>query len=682
MAKREKFGKFVLLEDIETSSLGVEHRAAKLGPGGFEKIVNILRLRPALSANAEVAKNLMDQVKVAAQLQNPNVIRIYGIGKVDAVYYVSYEFVEGKSLRAIFERCRRDTFPFSVDHALLIASKVCSALEYSHGRKSEGGGRYYHGLLNTGNVIVSYEGEIRVRGFGHWLAGVRDAGGLRDEDALYLSPEQAAGGMGDTRSDIFAVGALLFEALTGGPLFEGGREGDIAGRLAKARLQNPPGDDDTVPKAIADILARSLAQDPSARYAEIQELRKGIDTLLFSGDFSPTTFNLAFFMHSIFRDDIDRESKEIKDEREASYAEFLTEGAPKPTGNTITLNTTPIPAPAAAPSRAEPAPTVVLREPPAPPREIHATPPHAAPSPEPLAGSSGVSAKEAAASFTFHKETPPKSKTPLIAAALLVIVVAGGAAYYFFAGRLGGTPAPSAPPTTTLSSEAVSALARVKELEDKLKAIEEEKAAAEQKAKDDATAKLQKEAKAKGTEVDASALQRAQDEAAKKARADQERKAQEEKKKLEDAKAAEEQRVAEEQKKAEEQRRADEAARAAASATTTLSPTTTLPAVHAGALVNVNDPGVIAPVPEKAPPVQYPQIALRQRVEGVVELNVLVDEKGAVTDAQIVTGVGGRSGLDEAALENVKRRHYRPATKDGVAVKTWIPVRVQFKLPS
>jgi TonB family protein len=681
MAKREKFGKFVLLEDIETSSLGVEHRAAKLGPTGFEKIVSILRLRPALSANAEVAKNLMDQVKIAAQLQNPNIMRIYGIGKVEAVYYVSYEFIEGKSLSAIFERCRRDSFPFSVDHALLIASKVCSALEYSHGRKAEGGARYYHGLLNTGNVLVSYEGEIRVRGFGHWLAGVRDAGGLRDEDALYLSPEQVAGAMGDTRSDIFAVGAVLFEALTGRPLFEGGREGAIADRLAGARLQSPSGDDDSIPKAIADILARSLAEDPSARYAEVQELRKGIDTLLFSGDFSPTTFNLAFFMHSIFREDIDRESKEIKEEREATYAEFLTEGLPKATGNTVTLNTTPIPVPAATQPRAEPPPTVVA-EPPPSPRETQAAAAHVSPPPGPPAPVSGVSSKEAAASFTFHRETAPKSKTPMVAAVLLLLVVAGGGAYYFFSGGLGGVTQPAVPPTSTLSSEAVSALARVKELEDKLKVIEEEKAAAEQKAKDDATAKLQKEAKAKGTEVDAAALQRAQDEAAKKARADQERKAQEEKKKLEDAKAAEEQRVAEEQKKAEDLRKAEDAARTAASATTTLPPTTTLVAVRVGSLVNVNDAGVIAPVPEKTPPVLYPPIALRQRVEGIVELNVLVDEKGAVTDAQIVSGTGGRLGLDEAALENVKRRHYRPATKDGVAVKTWIPVRVQFKLPS
>ena len=680
MAKRERFGKFVLLEDLEPSSLGAEDRAAKLGPAGLEKVVSILRLTPALGSNADLAKSLMDQVKVAAQLQNPNIVRIYGIGKVESVYYVSYEFVEGKSLRAVFERCRRDTFPFSVDHALLIASKVCSALEYSHGRKTESGTRYFHGLLNPGNVLVSYEGEVRVRGFGHWLARSRESGALREPDLLYLAPEQAGGGPADPSSDIFAVGALLFEALTGRPLFEGGRGGDIPARLTGARLQSPSGDDDAIPKPIAEILARSLAQEPSGRYGEIQGLRKAIDTLLFSGDYTPTTFNLAFFMHSIFREDIDRESKQIKEEREASYAEFLVDGGPKPTGNTVTLNTTPVPS-AATPPRAKPeAAPAAAHEPPPVPREAHA-PQAPAPVESPLA-SAGVSAKDAAASFTFHKDAPSKRKTPLLVAALLGIAVVGGAAYYFLgATMVGGTPSPSPPPSSTLSAEAASALARVKELEEKLKAIEDEKAAAEQKAKEEATAKLQKEAKARGTEVDAAALQRAQDEAAKKARADQERRALEERKKLEDAKAAEEQRLAEEQRRAEDQRRAEEA-RLAAAATTTLPPATTLAPVQSGALVNVTDAGVIAPVPEKTPPVQYPSVALRQRVEGVVELNVLVDEKGAVTDAQIVTGTGGRAGLDEAALDNVKKRHYRPATKDGVAVKVWIPVRVQFKLPS
>ena len=328
--RKEKFGKFVLLEEIDASGLGTEYRAAKLGPTGFEKIVTVLRLTPALSANAEGVKLLMDQVKFAAQLQNPNIIKILGIGgKVGSPCWVSYEFFEGKNLKAVFGRCRQEGFPFSIDHALLITSKVSTALEYAHARKTESGGRYFHGFVTPANVLVSYEGEVRLRGFGYWPARVRELGAVSESDALYLAPEQAAGGAGDAKSDTFSVGALLFEMLTGQPLQEAGKPFDPA-RVTGARLQNPTTDDDAIPKPIREILQKSLAADPAARYADIHEMRKAVDALLFSGDFSPTTFNLAFFMHSLFRDDIDRETKTLQEEKEATYLEFLAEDAAKP----------------------------------------------------------------------------------------------------------------------------------------------------------------------------------------------------------------------------------------------------------------------------------------------------------------------------------------------------------------
>ena len=122
MAKREKFGKFVLLEQVESSALASEHRAAKLGATGLEKVVSVHRLTPRAAANSEVAKSLMDQVKFASQLQNPNILKIYGIGKVDSAYYISHEFLEAKSLRHV--RPHRQDRSLSVDHTLLIVSKV------------------------------------------------------------------------------------------------------------------------------------------------------------------------------------------------------------------------------------------------------------------------------------------------------------------------------------------------------------------------------------------------------------------------------------------------------------------------------------------------------------------------------------------------------------------------------
>ncbi|HET8647316.1 MAG TPA: serine/threonine-protein kinase, partial [Vicinamibacteria bacterium] len=414
MRKREKFGKFVLLDEIDHSGLGTEYRAAKLGNTGLEKIVSVLRLNQSLSAHGEAVKSLMDQVKFAAQLQNPNVVKIYGIGKVESSYYVSYEFLEGKSLRTIFNRCRQEGFPFSVDHALLIASKVCSALEYAHARKSDAGARYFHGHVTPASVMVSYEGEVRLRGFGSWPSRIREAGGVTEDELLYLSPEQADGGSGDHRSDTFAVGLLLFETLTGQPFFQGARTDDLAGRLAQARLQSPTSDDDSLPKPIADILRKSLARDPAARYAEIQEMRKAVDTLLFSGDFTPTTFNLAFFMHSLFREDIDREARALKEDKDASYIEYLTD-----TGS--------VSRPTAEPERRAPAEATVMAAASAmaaaaPPPAVSAAAAHTGPAhvthvphvpsatPVPVAGNGGahdtgvLSSREAAAGFTFHKD--------------------------------------------------------------------------------------------------------------------------------------------------------------------------------------------------------------------------------------------------------------------------------------
>src|SRR5262249_25900373 len=137
---------------------------------------------------------------------------------------------------------------------------------------------------------------------------------------------------------------LLYQMLTGEPFFAGGREIDYAKRIADATLLNPTSDDESLPKPIREILKKSLAKDPAQRYGDAPEMRKAVDTLLFSGDFAPTTFNLAFFMHSLFRDTIDRESRVLKEEKEASYADFLTDdvkNAPK------TSPGMPVPSPAA-----------------------------------------------------------------------------------------------------------------------------------------------------------------------------------------------------------------------------------------------------------------------------------------------------------------------------------------------
>lgn len=704
-ARREKFGKFVLLEQVDAATIGAEYRAAKLGSAGLEKIVDLLRLSPVLSANADAAKQLMDQAKYAAQLQNANVLKIFGIGKVEGSYYISYEFVEGKSLKTIFNRCRSEGFPFSVDHALLIASKICSALEYAHARKLDGGGRYFHGLATPANVVVSYEGEVRLRGFGYWPSKLKEIGLVGDDEIIYVAPEQFSGGAGEPRSDTFAVGAILYEALTGQPLLMPDRKQDIALRIQNARLQGPSGDEDSLPKPIADILTKALSADPGHRYAEIQEMRKAIDTLLFSGDFTPTTFNLAFFMHSLFREDIERESKVLKEEKEANYFEFLDDlkKTPLPTSEPPKMVEAPKPAAVAGAS------SLPLIPPPAADQPIRTTP-SLAPTPVPAAkdaphahtpvpqapSATGMTAKEAAAGLTFHK-TESKSKMPLFAGigALAVLAIVG--AVFGLKGRGASPAAPvatAAPTQRTPSAEELAAQQELERVRAELAELKAQQEVAGKKAEDEARRKAQADADRRRQEITAEELDRAAAAArAKVEEAERQRQAQRQKELEDQQRAADEaaaraKREAEERARAEAERAAADAARAAAPAAggTAESAASEAPAATSsgppqlGELMALDAPGVVGPVSLGKPRVTKPQRAIAAKVSGTVLVQALVDENGKPIETRLIRKIEHPLGQDcnTAALQAVRGMQWKPATKDGVRVKVWITVRLDF----
>ncbi len=474
MSRREKFGKLVLLEEIEATGLGTEYRAAKLGAAGLEKIVTILRLKPAISANNELARAVMDQAKVAAQLQNPNILKIFGIGKVEQAYYISYEHVEGKSLRAILDRCRQDSFPFQVDHALLIASKVGFRARV----RPRAAQRRGSALLPRPAHPRRHPRLVRGRGPGQGLRVLaeprpRGPGPARGGSAL---PRSRAG----DRSRRPPLGHLR---PGGRPLRDPHRRSPgrqiSPRRLGSVHLMSPTGDDDAIPKPLADILHKSLAPDPAHRYGDMQEMRKAIDTLLFSGDFTPTTFNLAFFMHSLYREDIDRRRGRSRRTRRratsSSSAEEQKAAGGRPASPAASNKTEPVDPRLIAAARAAAAEVAPFPPPEAAPETppqaslpaVHApTPPPAASHP-PHQSTPGLSAREAASGFTFHKGEAKARRGPLVIGLGAAAALAAGLGAWLLL-RAQAPAAPPPPVPTTLSAAAEAALVRVRELEEKL----------------------------------------------------------------------------------------------------------------------------------------------------------------------------------------------------------------------
>ena len=326
MALREKFGRLVLLEETEAGALGREYRAARLGPAGLDRLVTVLRFGPEVSTHPDAPRRLMEEARLAARLHGPGLVRVLGIGRVEQSFYVSTELAEGRSVAAILERCRADAFPFAAEHALMVASRAASALESLHVRKDEAGAALVHGLIAPARLLVAFDGEVKLKGVGLWPA-LRGTDLLPAEERRYLAPEQLAGEAGDPRSDVYALALVLLESLTGPA--PGGSPLD---GLAEAEITSRSGEAVPLPEALEELLRRALDRDPSARFAGMGDLRRAVDALLFTGDFTPTTFDLAFFMHTLFRDDMEREARALEEARRGDYREFLAEekAAPPP----------------------------------------------------------------------------------------------------------------------------------------------------------------------------------------------------------------------------------------------------------------------------------------------------------------------------------------------------------------
>jgi TonB family protein len=711
MALREKFGRLVLLEETEAGALGREYRAARLGPAGLDRLVTVLRFGPEVSSHAEAPRRLMEEARLAARLHSPGLVRVLGIGRVEQSFYVSTELAEGRSVAAILERCRAEAFPFAAEHALMIASRAASALESLHAKKDEAGAALVHGLVAPARVVVAFDGEVKLKGLGLWPA-LRGTDLLPAEERRYLAPEQLAGGAGDPRSDVYALALVLLESLSGRI-----PDGSPLDGLAEAKITSRSGEAVPLPKALEGLLSRALDREPAARFAGVADLRKAVDALLFSGDFTPTTFDLAFFMHSLFREDMEREARSLEEARRGDYREFLAEekaAAPSPATepdagparDTVpaTQKAAEGATEAAAPTPAEGARLTAFDRPP--------SSPGAGPD---ASGTRAAAARtrDAAARMTLGgaaAQPPGRHRGLWLVLGLLGAVAVGGSAGWIYFVSLRGSPA-SRP-----AEETAAAQARVRELEERIAQLEREKAEAEAKAAEDARSTLEAQAAAGGRTVDPAVVARAQQEARERARREQERKQQEEMQRLAAERTVEVQRLAAEATPVPVAAAAPEptptptplppstamsvptptpetppanAAPATQEPAAAAAPAPAVPAAPTPTptptpvVADPRDPGVKPPVLQSEDPVPYPSRAASRRISTSVVVRALVDAQGRVTEVTIIqpSGQPPDLGFDEAALKRVRSRRYRPARRHDVPVAMWVIVHIHFRPP-
>jgi serine/threonine protein kinase len=303
-----QFGKYLLVHRVGTGGMAELFLAKQTGLKGFEKVLAIKKILPHLTQDPEFVSMFVNEGKLAALLTHQNIVQIFDLGHVDGAYYLAMEYVMGKDLRAVAARARERGGRLPIDHALSIVSQVASGLDYAH-RKKDLSGRelnIVHRDVSPQNVLVSYEGEVKLVDFGIAKAagiGQETKTGILKGKLAYMSPEQAMGRAIDRRSDVFALGIVLYELLTGRRLFKGDSDLSTLEQVRTAHVEPPKQVDADIPDALETAVMTALAREPDQRYQTAADFQAALEAIIAQRGRGSSTLHLSQFMASLFADD-------------------------------------------------------------------------------------------------------------------------------------------------------------------------------------------------------------------------------------------------------------------------------------------------------------------------------------------------------------------------------------------
>ena len=324
--------------------------AVRPGVEGFEKTVALKRIRPHLTDEEAFVNMFLYEAKLAAKLHHPNIVQIYDLGRIADSYFIAMEYVSGRDMSKVVPQAERLGIHFPVEYAMFIVANVLEALAYAHEKTDELGRplKLVHRDVTPENIIVGWNGHVRMLDFGivktTFQIDQTKVGEIKGK-LCYMSPEQAAGQSIDHRSDLFTLGIVLYEWLTGHKLYTGDSEVAVLKGIMEGRIYPPTYFREDLPTGVEDIVLKALTKDPDARYQSAREMLFDVQNWLQMGaDFAPTSSHLANFMKQIFSTEIERERAMLATASHARRAPLLPaefrDGAPEP-GDTIGRAKTP-----------------------------------------------------------------------------------------------------------------------------------------------------------------------------------------------------------------------------------------------------------------------------------------------------------------------------------------------------
>ena len=273
------------------------------GPGGFRKYVALKRILPDARSDDSCERMFLDEARITAAFNHPHIGQVFELGQDGEGLFLAMEFIAGQNLNQVAGVCRRKGVALPAGYSLAVARDVCLALHYAHTFTTPGGKPFavIHRDVAQKNVMVTYDGVVKLLDFG--IAKARDAvghtqAGVVKGTAGYMSPEQVRGEPLDGRSDLFSVGVMLHEMLTGQRLFSAKTEREEMRMILEAPIPVPGQLVAGLPADVSRVVLKALARNREERYASGREMARAIEaaagSLLFDSE------QRAAFMHEYF----------------------------------------------------------------------------------------------------------------------------------------------------------------------------------------------------------------------------------------------------------------------------------------------------------------------------------------------------------------------------------------------
>jgi len=290
--------RYRVLDRLASGGMAEVFVAESAGIEGFKKRVAIKRVLPHLSEKKRFISMFLDEARLSAQLSHSNCVQVFDIGVGDNAYFIVMEFVDGADLKGVIDYLKANGRTFPVEIAVLIAVKICEGLTYAHELTSSDNKPLHivHRDMSPPNVLITKHGEVKIVDFGLAKASSqleKSEPGIIKGKFSYLSPEAALGEEVDHRTDIFAVGIILWELLSGKRLFMGDTDFATVKQVQQAHIPSLREIRSDSSEELERIIARAMAKDVNRRYHSARDLGRDLTTFLYHYGKPVSSFDIS-----------------------------------------------------------------------------------------------------------------------------------------------------------------------------------------------------------------------------------------------------------------------------------------------------------------------------------------------------------------------------------------------------